>query len=385
MESSVENSVLSIIWQYGARSVRVVVPASQLMKGETLLRAEELEGSGRNQATAGPEPNWASTDKRPQPYSTSAHGVADALPVGTSLGAVVSKYVACMKTRRTHHGFTADLSYLRGIFGPVCAELERKRTNARRGKGDLGQELREAHIEATCFEEITTSRIADFIRESVQRYELQAKTANRYREVLHRLFSWAMDEGGIHMPGDVNPINKVKRYKESAPQIRFLSLDQIDQQFEVLKDYPVLRTLVAVYIYAGLRREEGLWLTAEDVDLNAGKYGIIRVQAKTVNGESWESKTKVNCVVPISSALRTFLDRYARPEVASPWYFPSPHGGRWHPDYFSKTLRRINRAAGVPWSSLTFRHTFGTLLAAKGESLYKIWFFRHLWERSMAT
>ena len=370
MESSVENSALSITWQYGERSVRVVVPESMLMKGETLLRAEELEGGGRKQATAGPEPNQAATDKQPQPYSASAHGAADAFPVGTSLGAIVSKYVACMKTRRTRHGFTADLSYLRGIFGPVCAELERKRTNARRGKVKLGQELREPHIEATCFEEITTSQIADFIRESVQRYELQAKTANRYREVLHRLFSWAMDEGGIHIPGDVNPVDKVKRYKESAPQIRFLSLEQIDQQFEVLKGYPVLCTLVAVYIYAGLRREEGLWLTAEDVDLNAGKYGIIRVQAKTVNGESWESKTKVNRVVPISNALRTFLDHYERPEVPGRWYFPSPRGKRWDANNFSEALRRINRAAGLPWSSLDYRHGFGSLLAMKGESLY---------------
>jgi len=370
MESSVENSALSITWQYGERSVRVVVPESMLMKGETLLRAEELEGGGRKQATAGPEPNQAATDKQPQPYSASAHGAADAFPVGTSLGAIVSKYVACMKTRRTRHGFTADLSYLRGIFGPVCVELERKRTNTRRRRAHLDQELREPHIEAACLEEVTTSQIADFIRESVQRYELQSKTANRYREVLHRLFSWAMDEGGVRMPGDVNPVDKVKRYKESAPQIRFLSLDQIDQQFEVLKEHPVLCTLVAVYIYAGLRREEALWLTAEDVDLNAGKHGIIRVQAKTVAGETWQPKTKVNRVVPISSALRTFLDHYERPEVPGRWYFPSPRGKRWDANNFSKTLRRINRAAGLSWSCLHFRHAFGSLLAMKGESLY---------------
>jgi site-specific recombinase XerD len=98
----------------------------------------------------------------------------------------------------------------------------------------------------------------------------------------------------------------------------------------------------------------------------------VRVRAKTVNGESWESKTRVNRVAPISSALRTFLDRYQRPAVSALWYFPSPHGGRWHPDNFSKTLRRINRAAGLPWSCLVYRHTFGSQLAIKGESLYKI-------------
>jgi integrase len=342
------------------------------MKGETLLCAEDSELDDRKQVSARTEPKQVTLDKQPPADSESSHDVQDSLSAGMPLGGIVSKYIGYMKTRRTRHGFTADLSYLRGIFGPVCAELERKRKNARRGKFHLGQEFREPHIEATRLEEITTSQIADFIRESVQRYGLQSKTANRYREVLHRLFSWAMDEGGVRMPGDVNPVDKVKRYKESAPQIRFLSLEQIEQQLDVLKEHPVLHVLVAVYIYAGLRREEALWLTAEDVDLNAGKHGIIRVQAKTVAGEAWQPKTKVNRVVPISKALRAFFDHYQRPEVPGCWYFPSPRGKRWDANNFSETLRRINRAAGFPWSSLTFRHTFGTLLAVKGESLYKI-------------
>jgi len=58
------------------------------------------------------------------------------------------------------------------------------------------------------------------------------------------------------MPGNVNRSTRLSGTKKAAPQIRFLSLEQIDQQFEALKEHPVLRTLVAVYIYAGLRREE---------------------------------------------------------------------------------------------------------------------------------
>jgi site-specific recombinase XerD len=73
-----------------------------------------------------------------------------------------------------------------------------------------------------------------------------------------------------------------------------------------------------------------------------------------------------------SRALRAILDAYARPVVSGPWFFPSPRGKRWDPDNFSQALRKINRAAGLPWSCLTFRQTFGSLLAMKGESLYKI-------------
>ena len=130
--------------------------------------------------------------------------------------------------------------------------------------------------------------------------------------------------------------------------------------------------MVAVYIYAGLRREEALWLTRKDISLSSGKYRGIYVQAKTVNGEFWEPKTKVNRAVPISRTLRSYLERYQVKIVPGGWYFPSRKGKYWDPDNFSQTLRKLNRASNLPWSCLDFRHSFGSHLAMKGESLYKI-------------
>jgi len=54
------------------------------------------------------------------------------------------------------------------------------------------------------------------------------------------------------------------------------------------------------------------------------------------------------------------------------WFFPSPDGNRWEPDNISHDLRAANREAALPWRCLDFRHTFGSQLAMKGESLYKI-------------
>ena len=99
--------------------------------------------------------------------------------------------------------------------------------------------------------------------------------------------------------------------------------------------------------------------------------GMIRVCRKTVRGESWHPKTGRNRRVPISTVLRRYLREYEQP-TQSVWFFPSPRGMRWDPDNFSQTLREINRANGLPWSCLDFRHTFGSQLAIKGESLYKI-------------
>ena len=99
---------------------------------------------------------------------------------------------------------------------------------------------------------------------------------------------------------------------------------------------------------------------------------MIRGRAKTVLGKFWEPKTKSNRPVPISRALRVYLDAYRPDRVPGTWYFPSPKGKRWDPDNFSGRLKRANNTTGLPWSCQDYRHTFGSQLAMKGESLYKI-------------
>ena len=125
-----------------------------------------------------------------------------------------------------------------------------------------------------------------------------------------------------------------------------------------LADNLKLQTMVATLIYAGLRREELLWLTHDDLDLNAGKYGMIRVRAKELRGEAWEPKTKKNRAVPISSRLRHYLDKWRlkTQKGKGAWLFPSPEGKRWDPDNFSQDLRaqtRTRNCRGVAWISGT--------------------------------
>jgi integrase len=285
-----------------------------------------------------------------------------------------------MRTQKTAKSAQTDIYYLCEAFGPICPQLQvtsrRLSPAARKRPLLLGarQDLRRQAlvIEANCFEQITTAQISGFITGQVQSRGLAPKTANRYREILCRLFNWAMEEGGVRLPADKNPVLKVTRYKEHAPEIRFLTLAQVDEQLAALADHPQLQTMVAVLIYAGLRREEVLWLIHDDVDLNTGTLGMLRIRAKTVDGESWQPKTKVNRAVPISSTLRGYLDAYRPRIVPGGWFFPSPDGKRWDPDNFSADLRTANEKAHLPWGCLDYRHTFGSQLAMKGESLYKI-------------
>lgn len=85
----------------------------------------------------------------------------------------------------------------------------------------------------------------------------------------------------------------------------------------------------------------------------------------------WPHHMAAEWGVPISSALRSYLEA-CQPADGSVWFFPSSTGKRWDPDNFSQNLREVNEAHGLPWGCLDFRHTFGSHLAQKGESLYKI-------------
>ncbi len=149
-------------------------------------------------------------------------------------------------------------------------------------------------------------------------------TANRYREIIVRIFNWAMTQQGIRMPADRNPAAAVERQKEDAPEIRYLTLQQIDEQLAELTDMPQLQVMVATLIYSGLRREELLWLQRGDVELDRR---LIQIRAKTVNGRSWQPKTKRNRAIPISTPLKQFLVQYSSRPALGDFYFPSPRGG----------------------------------------------------------
>jgi len=217
---------------------------------------------------------------------------------------------------------------------------------------------------------VTAEMIETFIAQRIRRDKISPKTANRQREILHRMFEYAIKKWRFvsYDRRYPNPAAAVERRREPAPQIRYLTADQIIEQLEIIEDDPTLYALVATYIYSGIRREAGLWLTVEDVDL---ERRLIQVRAKTINGQFWQPKTKRNRVVPISTSLCQILRDYC-PIRTGPWYFPSPKGYRWDPDNFSEKLRKINRRHGLEWGCLDFRHTFGSHLAQKGVSLYKI-------------
>jgi integrase len=219
-------------------------------------------------------------------------------------------------------------------------------------------------------EDISPEAIAAHLHDRVVRDEIGGKTANRIRSVISSMFSYARKYHGYVCPESdyKNPIEGVERFKETNPPIAWLKSEDITQQLDVLGEHPKTRALVATYIYAGLRRLEALWLMEDDIDL---EERVIRIRSKTVEGEHWEPKTGQNRTVPISHKLLDELVSFL-PYRQGVWFFSSPEGMRWNPDNFSQHLRKINKDSGLSWSCAEYRHTFGSHLAQKGVSLYKI-------------
>ncbi|QXE85577.1 tyrosine-type recombinase/integrase [Geomonas nitrogeniifigens] len=291
-------------------------------------------------------------------------------PTKTSIPVVLEAYIQHMLSYRDARSVNRDLSPMRIMFGEVCAPLKVKN---RKIAVQARKKVKSVHLlplEASCFEALTARIMSEWLAEHMTRNCAAPKTGNRYREILQKMFSWAIDVYGIKFPGGDNPALKIKRWREGAPVVAFLTLEDIAKQLQVLQDTSQLQVMVAVYIFAGLRREEAMWLQKNDVDL---EVGFIRIHSKVVLGRSWQPKNGKNRVIPISSELRAYLENYTPRASDGDWFFPSPGGRWWDPDNFSgRALAPVNKANGLRWGCDEFRHTFGSQLAMAGTALQKI-------------
>ncbi len=214
--------------------------------------------------------------------------------------------------------------------------------------------------------DLSTRAINEYIARRVTRDNWSPATVLRLREILHAFYEFARKHDYVRR----NPVSNVPRPRIPDRDIRYLNLRQIDAALKAVAGN-IVEPLVATAIYAGLRREELCWLMWEDLALATDKP-LLRVRAKTVGKESWMPKTRKNRTVPISRTLHPYLARQSLRRGKSPWVFPSPWKQRWNPDNLSSHLRPLLAEAQLAWSFLDFRHTFGSQLAQRGVSLYKI-------------
>ncbi len=95
-------------------------------------------------------------------------------------------------------------------------------------------------------EDITPEAINCFLVERIKVDNWAPKTVNLMRQVLHKFFAFAIKHHGYRSRDKryINPAACVERLREPAPQITFLSIDEITKQLDILKEYTVISAIV---------------------------------------------------------------------------------------------------------------------------------------------
>jgi hypothetical protein len=164
------------------------------------------------------------------------------VPSKTPLPAFLEDFCKFLKTVRTRKSYSGDVSVLRIFFGPICPSLELGSCVNTRWRSNLSKpvedKMQHRHVKASCLEEITAAKIEGLLSRRIREDGIAPKTANRYREVLHRMFSYASKNWNF-VPVDrrnMNPAALVERRREPIRKICFLKTLQIRRQLQVLKD-----------------------------------------------------------------------------------------------------------------------------------------------------
>jgi integrase len=209
----------------------------------------------------------------------------------------------------------------------------------------------------------TTRRIADYIQDQALNRKASPWTLYDVRKCLSVMFNYAQS----HFAFSGNPASDVKVPRIPQGPVEHLAKEQIDPLLKLLKEQaPPLLGPVAIAIYAGLRRAEVTWLCWKDVDLDRRHLSI---NFKIGEGVRHSPKTNKARVVPISEDLFSIIKSIPK---ATQWVFSSPGGHRWNGANLASRLADTLRPAGLKYTFQIFRHTFGSLLAQKGLSLYQI-------------
>ena len=173
--------------------------ASLVQRGESFYVQWRIGGKIRRRSL-GTDNLQIANEKLRQFESARVRGDDLPLPTRTNIADIVSRYVEHIRTAKMAKSAQTDVYYLRQVFGPICPALQinsrKASVRAMKKPPKLGQDRRfkMSTLDVSYLEEVATADIANFISAHVRSRGLVPKTANRYREVLHTFFSWAINE-----------------------------------------------------------------------------------------------------------------------------------------------------------------------------------------------
>jgi integrase len=240
---------------------------------------------------------------------------------------------------------------------------------------------------------ITTREINDLLA-AISATGASASTVNKYRSAISAVFNHGCKPANFALSG--NPVSGADKRREPSPgALVFYSPDEIeaiarafaegrhrDPAFPAVTDSERLARqvedqqdaeIIRVAAYAGLRQGELLALRWRDVDFAGSALTVARAMSAGV-----ESSTKSGRVrrVPLADQAAAALDRLSRREhftAPGELVFCNVLGRPLDGSALRRRYRRAQLAAEVrPLRFHDLRHTFGSLLAARGVDVVAI-------------
>ena len=206
---------------------------------------------------------------------------------------------------------------------------------------------------------ITVGQIRTLLDDLSQKH-LSPASVNRIRAMLSSLFNLAID----HELLEVNPVTRVKKFRENNQKERYLTANETQRLVAILdqpKDYGIHNTVIVAIIrfllLTGVRKREAMDLKWSDVDLGTGAWLL---------GENKSGKARrINLNQDALDVLRQL-------PKSSQFVFANPENNRPYND-IRKTFDKIMHAAGVYNMRIhDLRHNFASLAVNSGQSLYVV-------------
>lgn len=177
---------------------------------------------------------------------------------------------------------------------------------------------------------------------------LSKVTVNRYLEILSKAFNMAIDNEWL----DKNPIKKNSKFIQKNYVVRALSTSEEIRIKDVLAQprYAYLRGIVIVALNTGLRRQNILDLTWEQIDLNGRVIEIT------------ENKSNKHIQKPINDELLAYFKTFPK-EVRKGYVFINPLTGKKCKE-IKRAWRTVKEKANIEnFRFHDLKHTIGSRLA----------------------
>lgn len=275
-------------------------------------------------------------------------------PFGVQLDAAALEYAEARKLLGGHSLVDAARFFMRhhgeGITGKMVPDAVQAMIEEKRQAGLSQLYLNDLRYRLGGFAEQFQCAVRDLTPSDLRRFftelKLSARSFNNYLTTISTFFAFAQDHGWLSKDADL--LSRIEKRKEKAAPVQIYSPAELSKLMKHARED--LQPCIAICAFAGLRTEELLRLTWEDVRRCPG---YIEVEAD-------KAKTARRRLVPIGDALASWLAPFAQ-QTGPIWPHSKP--------YLFRCNEKASELSGVEWKPNALRHSYITYRLAETQNV----------------